>query len=42
MRSGTCRMLKLSTNAFVSFLIYAVKIVNEKRAQLIANNMWNE
>ena len=24
MRSGTCRMLKLSTNADVSFLIYAV------------------
>jgi hypothetical protein len=24
MRSGTCRMLKLSTNISVSFLIYAV------------------
>ena len=24
MRSGTCRMLKLSTNADVPFLIYAV------------------
>jgi hypothetical protein len=24
MRSGTCRMLKLSTNAYVPFLVYAV------------------
>jgi len=27
MRSGTCRMLKLSTNAYVPFLIYAVSSI---------------
>jgi len=26
MRSGTCRMLKFSTNAYVPFLIYAVML----------------